>query len=181
MKKCMSILTIIALLCTMLGVSQLVFAQAEEEGLSLASLSDIHYLDEGSMGGKNAAWQAFERGNAKQLEQTPALLESAFAQIARDMQESDFPYLLVAGDLTREGEYNAHVELAARLERFQRETGIPVFVTNGNHDINNSLALDFSSGKRETGRITTQAEFREIYQNLGFNRAVSSYTPPAGK
>jgi len=199
-KRLIGILLIFALLCSVVSVGIITaFSEEKQKPLDLAVITDIHYFAAEDMGGKNEAWRAYEAVSGRQFEQTPALLEAALTRIEKDGCE----YLLVPGDLTRDGEYNAHRELAAILEEFQTRSGIPVFVINGNHDINNEGvltfasgeqdtvpgefrisiegALTFANGKREQGRATSPEEFCEIYQNLGYDKADSFYQPPKGE
>ena len=61
-----------------------------------------------------------------------------------------------------------------------------MLVINGNHDINNYDAASFTSGKedRKSELVTSPKQFKEIYQNLGYDLAEkdgSLYTPPKGK
>jgi len=178
---------LLALVCaTLLLVSTLAAvwgsAQAlEKEKITVTAISDTHFFAEKDMNGRSPAWQAYDAGSNRQYGQIGSILESALAAVAADAQKSALPYLFLSGDLARDGEYNAQIELAERMERFEQETGITVFVTNGNHDINNSGAMTFENGKQEKGRKTTPEEFRSIYANLGYDEADSFYTPPGGK
>ena len=172
-----------ALLCAALLLSCVAFAfEAEERApLQVGVVSDIHYFAEKMTGNWCDAFMQFANSSATQRYQTPALLESALAALTAHAEENGMKYVLLPGDLTANGEYDAHVELAARLERFEQETGMSVIVTNGNHDINNYHGFTFENGKREVARITTPEEFREIYQNLGFDLAYHTFTPRDGR
>lgn len=178
LKRGVSCLLMLALLATMTSVGALpIWAEVRETQLNVAVVSDIHYYAQKDMGNKGEAWQAFEKTSNRQFEQTPAILASALQQV----EDGEYDALLVSGDLTRNGEYNAHVELAETLLAFQTRTGIPVYTTVGNHDVNNPDALTFADDSKQPSRITTAADVKEIYKDLGYSRADSSYTPPSGK
>ena len=81
--------------------------------------------------------------NTNNIPQIDGILDSAFAALAQSAEENGLEYVLIAGDLTYNGEKNAHEALAARLAAFEAETGLQVYVINGNHDINNSSATQY--------------------------------------
>lgn len=155
---------------------------AEAETMSFALMSDTHYYPKSLTGDYNEAF-LFESDAAlaKNYIQAEALLDCALAAYAEHAKEKDLKYLIISGDLSSNGEYQAHVELAQRLEKFEEETGIQVLVINGNHDINKKQAETFVNGKREAARFTTPEEFREIYKNLGYDLACTEYEPSTGK
>ncbi len=143
--------------------------------LPFAAISDIHYYPPSFTGNNCEAWQEYAATDSKQYEESEALLYSALESIMLKAKTEGYKYLLIPGDLTRSSEYNAHVELAAILEEFERKSGIEVFVTNGNHDINVKDATTYENGYKETARSINQAEFREVYKNLGYDHAFSEY------
>lgn len=149
--------------------------------VQLAVLSDIHYYPQSLMGDKGEAWQTYCEKNARQFTQGSAIIDAALGAIDLHAEKNGCKYLLIPGDMTKDGEYEGHTELAARLERFENETGIQVLVINGNHDINNRNTTSFKRGVQEACRQTRPAEFRSIYKNLGYDLAYHTYTPPAGE
>lgn len=171
------------LLCMVLVLSCVAFAIDTDERapLQVGVVSDIHYCAETMTGNWCDAFMQYAQNTSKEHLQTPGLLESALAALAAHAEENGMRYVLLPGDLTANGEYDAHVELAARLERFEEETGLSVLVINGNHDINNYHGFTFRNGKREEARITTPDEFREIYRNLGYDLAYHTFTPQNGR
>ena len=136
--------------------------------LRIALFSDPHYFPEELAGGYG---DAFKEGQiiGHPIEQTPGVLRSVLAAIKARALRGEIDYLLIPGDLTREGEYIGHVRLAEILRQFEKETGIPVAVIPGNHDIDNGGASDFSNGVKEKARQMTWEEFYENYKDLGFD------------
>ena len=156
-------------------------AVVQKAPLQIAVVSDIHYYPQSLMGGKGAAWQAYCNNNDRQFAQNKSLVDATLNAITVHAKENGCKYLFVAGDLSKDSEYAGHVELAARLERFEKETGIQVLVIDGNHDINDSGAVTFENGRCESTRAATPEDFRSIYKNLGYDLAYHTYTPPKGQ
>ncbi|MBQ7596714.1 MAG: metallophosphoesterase, partial [Clostridia bacterium] len=117
------------------------------------------------------------RYDAKEYNESEAIVDSALASVGENAQKEGTKYLLLPGDLTRSSEYEAHVQLAKKLEAFEKEYGIQVIVTNGNHDINVIGAATFENNVEEPARSITAAEFKEVYKNLGFDLASEVFMP----
>ena len=154
---------------------------AEKKPMQIATLSDTHYYPTEYCGNKAAAYQKYVGGDPKLLAESPALLESALAGIAEHAKANGIKYLLISGDLTKDGELVGHQTLAKRLEKFEKDTGIEVFVINGNHDINNPDACTFADDTFKSAPQTNPEQFKEIYKNLGYDHACSTFTPSDGK
>lgn len=179
LKTVISFIVIAALLSSAVSVSG--YAPPAQADVGFAVISDIHYFPESYCGDYTEQFEEFALKNNKQYLMMQGILESALASVAQSAKDGSIKYLLLPGDLTKDGEYDGHTELAARLEQFELDTGVQVLVTNGNHDINNANASTFENNREEAARQTTPEEFREIYKNLGFDLAASVYTPPAGE
>ena len=165
----------------LLGCAPMALA-AGEATLQIGVISDLHYFSKEQAGGYNEAFMTGDGGINKLYMQSEGIVESALAALAAHAKQNGMKYVLIPGDLTGEGELAGHKELAARLERFEKETGLQVAVVGGNHDINNDRGADYSSGARKSAEITSPQQFREIYKNLGFDLSNAAYyTPPAGE
>ena len=163
-------------------------AEAIKKGLtadkkvSFAVMSDMHYYPASLAGNYNEAFMnSIKTALAREPYQSVGIVDSALAGIAEHAKKNGMKYLILSGDLTSNGEYEAHRQLAARLERFEKETGIQVMVINGNHDINKANGTTYESGKAELAKRTTPEDFLEIYKNLGYDLAYHRYTPSKGK
>lgn len=129
--------------------------------------SDLHYMsrtthDEGEAFDKMVSG---DDGKINQYseEMIDALLEAAL--------ESRPAALVLAGDITLNGERENHERLAEKLRRVQ-EAGVPVVVIPGNHDINNKNAATYFGKKREAAEYLHSAEdFLEIYHEFGFDQS----------
>ncbi|MCD8343024.1 MAG: metallophosphoesterase [Oscillospiraceae bacterium] len=139
-----------------------------EGDVKIAVISDDHLYDT-TLGASGSAFEAYLAGDRKLLAESEAILDSALATIA----ESGVDYLLISGDLTKDGERQNHELLAEKLAAFEAETGISVFVTNGNHDISNSNAVSFDGDTTTRVETIDTDDFRTIYADFGYSEAVA--------
>lgn len=174
--KAVSIIMTVALIIGCIPM----MASAEDSSIHLGLLSDIHYFPDSLKGNGCKAFTDFSDEKGKEYTEANSLLANALDGIKRNASEEKPNYVIIPGDLTKDGEYEGHVELAGKLEAFEEETGIPVFVINGNHDVNNSNVNTFADGKKAKGRKTSPEDFREIYKNLGYDLAIDTFIPKAG-
>lgn len=153
---------------------------AETSKIRFGVISDIHYLAP-SLKSDSKEWDEFVHDKHKEYNELDSLLNNALDGVERNAVENGENYVLIPGDLTKDGELESHKALAARLEAFEKETGIQVLVIPGNHDINNSKAVTFESGVKEPAEKTSPEQFAEIYANLGYDLADSAFVPEEGK
>ena len=153
-----------------------------DNDLNFAVMSDMHYYPASLTGNYNEAFmKSVKTAVAREPYQSVGILESALAGIAEHAKKNGMKYLILSGDLTSNGEYEAHKQLASRLERFEQETGIQVIAIDGNHDINKAQATTYESGKAESARRTSPEEFLDLYKNLGYDIAYHRYVPTNGQ
>ena len=145
---------IAAMLCCaalLLASISAAFAVPEKAPLQLGIVSDIHYFAENMTGNWCDAFMDFAQNTAHERYETPALLESALAALEAHAKENGMKYVLLPGDLTCNGEYDAHTELASRLEQFERDTGIPVIVKRtkrtGKSDVAGGIPRDLQESR----------------------------------
>ncbi|MBR4726425.1 MAG: metallophosphoesterase [Clostridia bacterium] len=155
-------------------------ASADDTSVRFGLLSDVHYYPNSLKGDSGDAYQEFTTLKGKEYNENNALLANALDGFKRQADEDGLDFVLLPGDLTKDGELEGHKELAAKLEAFEEETGIPVYVIPGNHDVNNSDACTFENGVKEPAAKTGPAQFREVYQNLGYGEALATFTPKPG-
>lgn len=150
---------------------------AQETTIHLGVFSDVHFYADELKGNNCEAYQEFTVAKSKEYAENYSLVNNALEGILKNAENDGADYLLIPGDMTKDGELESHKALAKILEQWQAETGIPVFVTNGNHDVNNSDACTFVNGKKEQAEKTTPEQFREVYKNLGWDKADATFTP----
>ncbi len=178
--KIISMLLALALLICAVPTS--VFAQNTATGeIQIGVMTDLHYYAQANIDDKTKATEVCEKTICTS-HLADAILMTALDFYKVQAEQGKIDYLILPGDLTKDGDYVSHTTLAGILENWEKETGVQVLVTNGNHDVNNPNAQTFENGKFVKGaRSTTPEEFREIYANLGYDLAVAQFTPPAGE
>ncbi len=155
---------------------------ADENQMTVASISDIHYFAKADMGNNSDALLSEMKSSKLQILQLHSLLDSALEAVKTHAQENGLKYLLIPGDLTYNGEKSGHEELAGILEQFEKDSGVKVFLINGNHDINNFSAVTYKDDTRQSAARTSSYEFADIYSSLVYGKTnIERYTPPKGK
>lgn len=171
MRKLISII----LSCVLLLCSLPLAAGAEGMAdLKIAVASDLHYnLPEESL-----TWYTddpvFGYANRRAaMENESGFIIDSFLESCK---ESKVDFVLISGDLADNGRTipEEHYAVRDKLIAFEQETGIEVFVIDGNHDLGNNS-------------LTGIAEFKEIYKDLGYDHAIEmretdcSYTADLGE
>ena len=106
-------------------------AEEQERTLRLAILSDIHVFDPALYQDGDNFKRALQ-SDRKLLLESSAILDAALADLAEE--KSDI--VLIAGDLTKDGEPGSIALVMEKLDALKQaspETGI--YVINGNHDV----------------------------------------------
>jgi UDP-2,3-diacylglucosamine pyrophosphatase LpxH len=128
--------------------------------------SDPHYFDP-SLGDDGTAFLSYLSMDRKLLKESAQLMD----EITSKIEKSDADFVLVPGDLTKDGEKINHLKMAAYLSRI-KDSGKKVFVVPGNHDINVSVAYKYAGENTERVATINQEEFTEIYGPFGFSEAI---------
>jgi len=137
--------------------------------LNIAILSDTHVYPASLSDNYCAAFVEEATHNGRAIEPTQARFEAAMADMTARAKKEKLDFLLVDGDMSEWGEYEGHAVVARRLLQFEKETGVQVAAIPGNHDIDNSDACDFSTGKKEKARYLKHEEFPVMYAKLGYD------------
>ncbi|MBI9080096.1 MAG: DUF3089 domain-containing protein [Pseudodesulfovibrio sp.] len=127
-----------------------------------AILSDLHYcntslIDEGD------AFKKYLISNPKLFRESDAIIKAAVEEIIA----ADVDFVLVAGDMTKDGEQMNHRSVAEHFDKLKK-AGISTWVTTGNHDINNSDAKKYTGKSTSPVQTVTPDEFIKIYENHGY-------------
>ena len=137
------------------------------ESVTLMLASDMHYLAPSLTDGGELFQRVVRTGDGKLPERSRELMEELI-EAARDIHPAA---LILAGDLTYNGERQSLLEMAALLQPLQEE-GIPVLVIPGNHDINYRYACRFVKDKAYRTENISQAEFKRICSRFGYDEAL---------
>ncbi len=137
--------------------------------LTITVLTDTHYYcKENGTSGK--AYDIANSKSQKLLADSAEVLETAFEQIVAD-NESDI--VLISGDVTNNGELNAHAEFIEMLRSLKKK-GKRVYVITATHDFRNHGFTDMYKGdeKLQTKTATRDMLF-DMYREFGPDEAIA--------
>ena len=141
--------------------------------IKMAVLSDIHYMHPSLLQNNAQNGSAFNSVFLSEpykilLEHSPAILN----EVASDLLYEKPNFVLVAGDMAKDGEKVSHEAVAGYFNQLQNN-GIKVFVIPGNNDINNPTAVAYSGNTSSPVPNISPAQFIQIYGSFGYNSAIS--------
>ncbi len=134
---------------------------------SFAVISDSHYF-KSSLGTSGKAFEQYVVSDRKLLAESQAISESAIESLKKE----NVKFVLVSGDLTKDGEKESH-EAFAKLLGELKATGKKVIVVPGNHDVNNPHSKKFVGNEMVPTPSVTPAEFANIYKECGYGDAIA--------
>ncbi|MBQ9849303.1 MAG: metallophosphoesterase [Clostridia bacterium] len=175
-RKVISVLLALAIVLVSVPFS----VSAESSAIRFGVISDIHYFANSLKGDYSEEYKEWLYNKHKEYDEADSLLSNALDGVLRNAADDGATYVLIPGDLTKDGAKESHKALAEKLAAFENETGIPVYVVPGNHDINNSKAITFENGYEEPAEKTSPEAFREIYADFGYDEADSVFVPDEG-
>lgn len=129
-------------------------------------ISDIHYFDH-SLGTDASYFDKYMSGDRKMLDQSAELFRTMLEKIKAMKPE----FLIVCGDMTKDGEEFNHIKVAGGLRELSK-IGIKVFVIPGNHDINNPVAERYEKNRAISVETVSPEKFSEIYSEGGYSSAI---------
>ncbi len=158
------------LLCVFLLIPVTISVTAKvQEPLSVWVASDIHYNPQSELGPieeqdaiPGDTLYNHVNGKGMLTYETDAILNEFLSKF----ENSSAKYLLIAGDLSENGQWTEHLGIAKILNEFKARTGKKIFVIPGNHDIRTS-----ASG----GRLDL-SDFLNVYENLGYSDALTRHS-----
>ena len=130
--------------------------------------TDLHYISPSLTDGGGYFTRMIESADGKVTAYCDPLAE-AFVQTVIDEKPA---CLIISGDLTLNGAKKSHEDLAGKLERIV-QSGVPVLVIPGNHDVNMRSSAAFSGEGYTIVPSVTQQEFAAIYRACGYDAALS--------
>jgi hypothetical protein len=137
-----------------------------DKPVRFAVLSDTHLYD-ARLGTSGAAFEMNLIVNPNLQALSRPILEAALADIIK----SQVRFVIISGDLTKDGELVDHLLMVQYLEKLER-AGIQVFVVPGNHDLNNHDAARYSGDTATPVPSITPLMFRLLYHPFGYGQAI---------
>lgn len=136
---------------------------------TLMLASDLHYMSSDTHDDDIAFQYFLETDDGKISQHSDEIIDALLEEALQTKPSA----LLLTGDITLNGELENHRKLSEKLQTLQ-DAGVPVLVIPGNHDINNqNAATYFGTERKETDYLKSREEFYEIYQEFGYNQALS--------
>lgn len=129
-------------------------------------ITDPHYYDT-RLGTEGNAYQDYLNKDRKLLTESGEIIDAAVNAISR--LSADF--VLVCGDLTKDGEKVNHLSMAAKLKRIAA-SGKQVFVVPGNHDVENWEAVRYQGDQADPVPNVSARIFADIYRDFGYGAAL---------
>ncbi len=161
MKKFISVLLSTVIIVSSLAVGFTAFAADDTTKFFVAS--DLHYNIPSEelvpiIEGDEIYWYANRR--AAMEEESSLIIDEFLNQCA---ESDDCEFVLLSGDLVDNGKaiHQEHIDMAAKLEKFEQESGKPVYVIPGNHD----YGVDCE---------TNLDDFVRVYNHFGYDEALTT-------
>ncbi|MGE4317873.1 MAG: metallophosphoesterase [Deferribacterales bacterium] len=132
-----------------------------------AVLSDPHVYDT-SLGTSGSAFEDYLAHDRKMLAESVEIMEAMVDEIIA----AGVDFVLICGDLTKDGEKVSHLKMVSMLNRFIG-AGIGVYVIPGNHDINNPHAMSFNGSSSSSVDSVTPSVFENIYEDCGYSKCIA--------
>lgn len=155
MKKAISIILVILMIMASFAVSA--FA-TDDDSLHFLVAADLHMDDiKETLDINHPESELFfhTSGSGVLYNEVTGITKSFFEKAKK--LNPDF--VLIPGDLTRNGSKEQHTYIANLLKEFQDESGIQVYVVPGNHDYYSDRC--------------SQEDFKEIYKDFGYSKAIT--------
>lgn len=132
-----------------------------------AVVSDLHFYDK-SLGTTGGAFQKYLDNDRKLLALSEEIIATAVEKISRE----NVRFVLIPGDMTKDGERVNHEGLVKLLKKFETSR-LKVYVVPGNHDINNGEAVQFEGDKTKPVPSINPQDFKVLYHELGYKDAIA--------
>jgi hypothetical protein len=129
-------------------------------------ISDPHFYDR-SLGTTGSALEEYLAQDRKMIRESEASLAAAVKMIRAKRPD----FVIVSGDLTKDGEYRSHQRFARYMAHLEA-AGIEVYVCPGNHDINNPHAFSYKGDTVTPVPSVSPEEFTHIYRKFGYEEAL---------
>lgn len=144
--------------------------------LHIVALADLHYYSR-TLGDSERAYRLRCQSDQRCLAESGAIVDSAFSEIAND---ETIDAVIIAGDLTNDGEICSHEEIREKLYKLQEKK--PVYVITSTHDWCCDGWARRYVGNHAFYDVPTMAEndLPEFYGDFGIKNALSIYKSPLG-
>lgn len=146
-----------------------------DDKLMLTFIADTHHYSE-TLGATGRQYELRSGSDQKCLAETGAILDAAFAKIA----SSDTHAVMIAGDVSNDGERVSHEEFREKLRELQKTK--PVYVISATHDWcsdKNPRKFDGDTVSNDVP-VLAHGELRDFYYDFGPKQAISEFITHLG-
>ena len=138
-----------------------------ETAIRFGVISDPHYYDT-DLGTTGPAFEAYLAGDRKLLRESPAILEAVIDGILEQKPQ----FVIVVGDLTKDGERSGHEKFALAVSRLKGE-GHPRIRDSRQPRYQQFPTPSLSMGPSPRRcPMSAPEEFVEIYNEFGYSQAI---------
>ena len=153
-------------------LSFLLVAPSSVAQVQIAVVSDVHVMSPSLLKEDGKAFTEYISQDRKMLRESASLL-NAFTD---SILHSSVKYLLIPGDLTKDGELVSHRYLIDNCLSRLKDAGITILVVPGNHDVNNPHAVEYQGDNKTRVATISRSDFAQIYNDYGYGQAISRDT-----
>jgi hypothetical protein len=147
------------------------YCQVGSQNIKICVISDLHYFDSTLLINDGPAFQNCLINDPKMLKESHAIMVSLFDSLVAEHPD----IVIIPGDMTNNGELICHQGMLNFIQQLQN-INVKVFVTPGNHDINNTYAVSFDNDTTYHVASITPAQFKTMYNNCGYSGALKTDT-----
>lgn len=130
-------------------------------------ITDTHYF-KNSLGAYGSGYENFMRYEQKCYAETESINKSVFSWL-KTADEADI--LLIAGDLSFNGEKESHLEFIKLLNELKL-AGKQIYVVSADHDINKN-PFAYNGGERIPVEPIDRMDIYDLYYEFGFSQAIA--------
>ena len=136
----------------------------EEKTVKFAVMTDVHYITEPTDIDR-ANVEEYERTEDRLLVAMDKIVDKALSNAIAENPDG----LIICGDITSNGERENAEAIASKLDGVSDKFPAGIYVTNGNHDLNNSHAVKFENGEKHDAERMDTEDFKSIFAKFGLN------------
>lgn len=138
--------------------------------ISFYLVTDTHYF-ETSLGAEGKAYEEHMKREQYLLRESGPIASSTFEHIAKDKETE---IVLIAGDLTKNGEIESHKSFIKELYKL-KDSGKRIYVITAGHDYGKSFA--FKNDERIEAEGADFNALPEMYKDFGYGEAIAFDEP----
>jgi len=146
-------------------------ALAENPPFTLYVATDMHVIAPELTDMGASFTHTYENGDGKIMRYAEEILQAFADEVIASAPDA----LILTGDLTFEGAKLSHEHLASVLSSIE-ESGVPVYVLPGNHDLESRVAARYHDNTYTLVDSLTPQEFAAIYDDFGYGEAIARDT-----